>query len=100
MRLLIAGGVLSAGPNAPESWQEEIQYPFAAVLSGLAFWIMGGIYASRFYLFGLAFFALSLLMLLHLPWAPLEFGLLWAVSLAAIGWRLRQLGAEAATERC
>ena len=99
IRLLIAGGVLTTGPNAPAFWQEEILYPFAAVLSGLAFWVMGGSYGGRFYIFGLAFFTLSFLMLLHLPWAPLEFGLLCAVSLAAIGWRLRQLGAEAADER-
>jgi tRNA A-37 threonylcarbamoyl transferase component Bud32 len=99
IRLLIAGAVLTAGTNAPVSWQEAILYPFAAVLSGLAFWVMGGSYGGRFYVFGLAFFALSLLMLWHLPWAPLEFGLFWAASLAAIGWRLRQLGAEAAAER-
>src|SRR6266851_4676967 len=86
------------GPNAPVFWQKGILYHFPAILSGLAFWVMGGSYGSRFNVFGLAFFILSLLMLLHLPWAPLEFGLFWAASLAAIGCHLRQLGAEAATE--
>ena len=72
-----------------------IRYPFAAILSGLAFFVMGGSYWGHYYAIGLAFFALSLLMLLRLEWSPLEFGLLWALCLAAIARHLRRLAAEA-----
>jgi serine/threonine-protein kinase len=90
-RLLLSGSVRATG--APD-WQEAVPYPFAAILSGLAFWVTGGSYGGRYYAIGLAFLALALLMPLRLGWAPLEFGLLWAVCLAAVGWHLRRLGAE------
>jgi hypothetical protein len=35
----------------------------------------------------------------HLEWAPFEFGLLWGVSLAAIGLHLRRLGRQAEAEK-
>jgi serine/threonine protein kinase len=94
-RLLIAGGLLTAGPAGPPGWQEVIAYPFAAILSGLAFFVMGGGYGGRYYAIGLAFFALSLLMLLRLEWSPLAYGCLWALCLALAARRLRRLGAEA-----
>jgi tRNA A-37 threonylcarbamoyl transferase component Bud32 len=92
---LLRAGVLTAGPAAPAGWEEVIRYPFAAILSGLAFFVMGGSYWGHYYAIGLAFFALSLLMLLRLEWSPLEFGLLWALCLAAIARHLRRLAAEA-----
>ena len=46
IRLLIVAGVLAPGPDAPASWQETVAYPFSAVVSGLAFFAMGGNYGG------------------------------------------------------
>jgi serine/threonine protein kinase len=94
IRVLI-GRVLTAGPAAPAGWQEVISYPFAAILSGFAFFVMGASYWGRYYAIGLAFFVLSLLMLLRLEWSPLAYGILWALCLVIIAGHLRRLGAEA-----
>ena len=94
-RALIRHGVLSAGPAAPPGWEEVVRYPIAAILSGLAFFVMGGSFGGRYYAIGLAFFAVALLMLLRLEWSPVAYGLVWAVCLVAIARHLRRLGAEA-----
>jgi hypothetical protein len=94
-RLLITGGVLAAGPAAPACWRRVVHYPFSAVVSGLAFFVMGGSYGGRYYLSSLAFFALAPLLLLSLEWAPVAYGLVWALCLAAVARHLRRLGAEA-----
>src|SRR5262249_8213950 len=73
-------------------------YPFAALLTGLAFIVMGSSSWGRCYPFGLAFLVLAVLMPLGLRWASLAFGLLWTVALTAIGLHLRRLGAEAGRE--
>jgi serine/threonine-protein kinase len=73
-------------------------YPSKAVLAGLAFFVMGGIYWGHCYTFGLVFFGLALLMPLDLRWSPAEFGLLWSAILVAIGLRLHRLGKETAAE--
>jgi serine/threonine protein kinase len=96
-RVLIKSGVLAAGPAAVVGWEEVVHYPVAAILSGLAFFVMGPSYWGRYYAIGLAFFVLSFLMLPRLEWSPLEYGVLWALCLAAIARHLRRLGAEAAT---
>jgi hypothetical protein len=90
-RLLLGGGALSAG--SPEA-REAISYPFAAILTGLAFFVMGGIWWGRYYAIGLSFFVLALLMPLHLAWSPLTYGLLWALCLVAVARHLRRPGAE------
>jgi serine/threonine protein kinase len=75
-------------------------YPMRALLSGIAFFAMGGSYWGRCYVFGLAFFLLAALMPLQLMWAPLEFGLFWSAILLLIGLRLRWMAREgAAPER-
>jgi Protein kinase domain len=76
---------------------EEVLYnnrylPFLAVLAGLYMCVMGSCYWGRCYLFAGAHFALSLLMLLDLHWALLEFGGLWVATLTIIGLHLRRLG--------
>jgi serine/threonine-protein kinase len=71
-------------------------YPFAALLTGLAFAAVGGGYWGRGYVFAAAFFVLAVLMPLRLTWASPAFGLLWSVALAWIGLHLRRLGREAA----
>jgi hypothetical protein len=98
MRLLVDRGIILGGPAGPRGWEDLLVYPFSATLSGLAFFVMGGLYWGRYYALGLAFFLLALLLPLHLTWAPLEFGGLWAGALVAIGLHLRRLASEAARE--
>jgi serine/threonine-protein kinase len=76
-------------------WELSL-YPTLAAVTGLIFFIMGSSYWGRCYAFGVAFFALALLMAVRLDLAPLAFGALWAGSLVAIGWHLQRLGARAA----
>jgi hypothetical protein len=66
-------------------------YPHLAVVSGLTVFILGSNYWGFCYVVGMAFFTLSLIMPIHLIWAPLEFGAVWAafltiVGLSASGW--------------
>src|SRR5262249_47803295 len=69
-------------------------YPVWTLLTGLMFCVMGSIYWGQSWLTGLASFGLALLMLLHLPWAPLEFGLAWCLYFLMAGAYLRRLGAD------
>ena len=73
-------------------------YPTWAVLSGLAFFVMGSNYWGQCYVVGCLFFLLAVLMPLHREWAPVEFGIVWTASLVWIGLRLRWLGREAVAE--
>ena len=84
--------LLSREMFGTERLYEQIDYPYFAAVAGLAFFVLGGSYWGWCYALGLAFFALAWIMLLRLEWAPLEFGALWTVSLAALGRRLRYLG--------
>ena len=59
-------------------------YPFSAIVTGLAFFIMGGNYGGRYYAISLAFFALAMLLPLFLEWAAPAYGLVWA----ACAWQL------------
>jgi serine/threonine protein kinase len=69
-----------------------LRYPTSAVLSGVVFFAMGSSYWGRCYAVGMVFFVLAALMPLHLRWSPISFGLVWAVILVVIGFRLRRLG--------
>jgi serine/threonine-protein kinase len=75
---------------------ELTMYPSMAAVTGLIFFIMGSNYWGRCYAFGVAFFALALLMAWRLDLAPLAFGSLWAAALVAIGRHLQRLGIRAA----
>jgi len=66
-------------------------YPYLAVLSGLAFLVMGAGYWGRCYLMAAMFLALSLLMPWTLRWVVLEYGIVWTFSLAWIGLHLRRV---------
>jgi tRNA A-37 threonylcarbamoyl transferase component Bud32 len=88
--------ILAPGVAAPAYWRELVFYPTSSLLSGLAFFVMGSSYWGQCYTLGLAFFALAAAMPLHIEWAPLEFGLLWGVALAAVGLHLRRAGRDAA----
>jgi len=70
-------------------------YPAAALITGMAFFALGSTHWGMFYAFGLAFYALSMVMPLRLDWSPLEFGLLWTAALLVLGAHLRRRGAEA-----
>ena len=73
-------------------------YPFTAVLTGLAFFIMGSNYWGRCYALGLAFFGLAVLMPLNIYWAPLEFGILWSITFISLGMHLHKIGRQAPLE--
>ena len=73
---------------------DGVLYPFFSITAGMAFFVLGSSYWGRCYAFGVAFFALSGVMLLRLEWATLEYGVLWALVLLAIGRRLSTLGRE------
>src|SRR5205823_1285817 len=88
---LLLRGVVAQLPGfeAPElAWAT---YPFVALLTGVAFFALGGRYWGPCCGFGVGFFALAVLMPRWLEGASLAFGLLWASALAAIGLRLRRL---------
>jgi serine/threonine protein kinase len=78
--------------------EDLLRYPFSAILSGLAFFVMGSGYWGRCYAFGAIFFVLAALMPLHLDWAPLEFGGLWSIVLLWIGLYLRRTGQQVKEE--
>jgi serine/threonine-protein kinase len=69
-------------------------YPYSAMLTGVAFFVMGSTFWGGCYLVGLGFFALAAAMPSHLTWAPLEFAMLWGVTLFTVGVRLRRLARE------
>jgi serine/threonine-protein kinase len=91
--------LIEQGPAGPHRWDDLLMYPYSALLSGLAFFVMGSNYWGRCYAIGIAFWVMALLMPLHLQWAPLEFGLLWSLTLTALGLHLRRLGRKAEAER-
>jgi eukaryotic-like serine/threonine-protein kinase len=71
-------------------------YPLWAVLTGLAFFIMGSSYWGWCYAIGIGFFLLGALMPWNgrLAWAALEFGVAWSATLVVIGLHLRRAGAR------
>jgi eukaryotic-like serine/threonine-protein kinase len=101
IRTLVSYGIIVRGPapDIPARWDELILYPFSAIASGLAFFIMGSNYWGKLYAVGLAFWVMAALMPLHLDWAPLEFGVLWSAVLVALGLHLRTLGQKAESEK-
>ena len=83
-RIIRAMDFIASNPHAPPHLEEMLPYSFLAILSGLAFFIMGSNYWGRCYAIGVAFFILACLMPFWLNWAPLGFGLLWATTLTAL----------------
>jgi eukaryotic-like serine/threonine-protein kinase len=94
-------GVLAPGPDWPAHryFRELLPYPFITLISGLGFFIMGANYWGRCYYIGAAFFVVAPLMTFNLTFAPLVFGLLWAVVLALLGKHLRSQGRKLELER-
>ena len=62
------------------------------------FFSLGGGYWGGCYLAGTAFFLAALVMPLRLAWSPLVFGVVFALTLLAIGLHLRKLGGEASDD--
>jgi hypothetical protein len=78
---------------------EPIMYQLFATLAALTFFALGSVFWGRCYVFGLVFLAVAWLMAAALPYAPLMFGLTWALILSAFGLRLRRLAREGAVNR-
>ncbi len=78
---------------------ELLPYPFIALVSGLAFFVMGANYWGRCYVFGLTFFLLGPVIALDLTLGPLLFGVLWSVTLLILGLHLRQQNQKLQMER-
>ena len=91
----IAGSVLIAVATwqlfTVEQVYRMVEYPFFAVTAGMAFFFLGSSYWGWCYAFGVAFFAVSVLMLFDTRWAVLEFGAIWTACLVILGARLRWL---------
>jgi len=94
VRALVSHGLIIKGPDAPHRWEELIHYPFSAIASGLAFFMMGSNYWGKLYAIGLSFWVLAALMPWRLEWAPLAFGALWSAVLLALGLHLRTLSQQ------
>ena len=75
---------------------EPVVYQVYATLAALTFFALGSVFWGWCYAFGAGFIALAWLMAAAQPYAPLMFGLTWAVVLTAFGFRLRRLAREAA----
>ena len=69
-------------------------YPLFTAIAGFCFVVLGSSYWGGCYLFAAAFYLLPFLMNLDLRWAPVEFGIAWAITLVLIGLRLRRLSPD------
>ncbi len=85
---------LAHGWNVANVGQE---FAHLAVITGLAFFVMGSVYWGWFYLFGLAFWALAFVMHQQVEYAQPMFGIAWALALSAIGLYLQRLARSGAT---
>jgi serine/threonine protein kinase len=93
-RLVRAMNFIDPTDHAPTHLEELLPYPFLAILSGLAFFVMGNNYWGRCYAIGVGFFALACLMPFWLIWAPLAYGLYWSAALTMVGFHLRGFGSH------
>src|SRR5262249_33677997 len=93
-RLLRLENVIEKGAAAPYNLQELLAYPYLALASGMAFFLMGSNYWGRCYAFGVMFFVAAIIMPFEMILAPLLFGLIWSASLLMLGLHLRRLGRE------
>jgi hypothetical protein len=73
---------------------ERVDYLYFAIAAGFAYFVLGSSYWGRCYAFGVAFWLLAGVMLLDMRWVILEYGLLWTIALAAIGYHLHRLGKQ------
>jgi serine/threonine protein kinase len=81
-----------------DQWNELALYPFSAILTGMAFFVMGSNYWGQCYAIGVAFFVLAAVMPLRMGLAPLEFGVLWSIAFTVMGLHLHRKGGDGADE--
>jgi hypothetical protein len=86
----------SSGDWTLDGRVEPIMYQVFAALAALMFFSLGSVLWGRCYGFGVLFLAVANLMSVAMPYAPLMFGVSWAVILTAFGFRLRRLARESA----
>ena len=77
-----------------ERLHDMVEYPHFTIMAGMAFFILGSSYWGGCYAIGVTYFLLAGLMLLEPRWSVLEYGAIWGLVLALIGWHLRRLGRE------
>lgn len=77
--------------HGEEKMFQAALYPMWTAMSGMGFFAMGSTYWGGCYVIGIAFFALALLMPMHVDWAPFTFGVLWGIVLTCAAYRLRSL---------
>jgi hypothetical protein len=83
---------ISALQLGPDKLYERVDYPYFAIAAGLAYFILGSSYWGRCYAFGIAFWVLAGVMMLdNKRWAVLEYGTLWTIALASIGFHLHRI---------
>lgn len=70
-------------------------YQALACLAAVAFFALAGSIWGYCGVIGVAFLALTFVMAIDLRWAPLEYGITWAVVLGVVAWRLRRLKSQA-----
>jgi serine/threonine protein kinase len=95
------GFTLAMAYRLAAGWSARIEvnlYPLMAAVTGMAFVVLGSSYWGRCYAFGIAFYALALLMHLDLRWSPIAFGLAWAIVFVMIGNRLRNMASSASDQ--
>ncbi|MBI2807217.1 MAG: serine/threonine protein kinase [Planctomycetes bacterium] len=95
IRLLTYFEIAQPHPDweARRYFRDLLPYPFIALVSGLAFFIMGSNYWGRCYAIGGVFFLAAALMPLDLTFGPLIFGTLWGITLLTLGLHLRKQAA-------
>jgi hypothetical protein len=75
---------------------EPVMYQLFATLAALTFFALGSVFWGWCYAFGMLFLGVAVLMAAALHWAPLMFGLTWALILTVFGLRLRRLARASA----
>lgn len=73
-------------------------YPYFAILSGVLWFTLGSNFWGYCYGFGVAFFVAATMMPLNMEYAPLEFAVLWLVTLRLTANRLNRLAGNNTSE--
>jgi hypothetical protein len=71
-------------------------YQVFATLAALTFFALGSVFWGWCYAFGVLFLVVAVCMAAAMSYAPLMFGITWAMILMAFGLRLRRLAREVA----
>jgi serine/threonine-protein kinase len=80
----------------PDGKVEPVMYQVFATLAALTFFALGSVFWGWCYAFGVLFLVVAVCMAAAMSYAPLMFGITWAMILMAFGLRLRRLAREVA----